>query len=219
MIVEVYSRDINEFGNLLQRIGSEITSGAVPEGLIPAELWKRSESTVASLQNLADRIMKAMLVLKPEKAPIIEKKHEAISGSLNAFKEVLSRKTEDPTGSIRLALEHLRKSVAEGSEFLRLAKDVESHPSEVISEILKLKEVYAAKDYLSALPVPEAVLARFSVLRKRFENLRSQTSNLGKALEDVRTQMDIVEEEINKFRPLPTETEKKRKGGEEDKRP
>jgi len=217
MTVEVYSRDVDEFDNLLRRIGNEITGGAIPEGLIPAELWKRSESMVASLQNLANRIMKIMLLLKPEKAPIIEKQHEAISGPLNAFKEALFRKTEDPTGSVRLALGHLRKSVAEGSEFLRLAKDVESHPSEVISEILKLKEVYAAKDYLSALPVPETVHARFLGLKKRLENLRSHIFNLEKGLEDIKTQMDAVEEEIEKFRPLPIRTEERKEGQEREK--
>jgi len=219
MIIEGFARDVNELENLLQKIASDMTSGVIFERLPLAEIWNRSESSVASVQSLAKRIMGTMLLLKPEQTPVIEKRFRAVMSPLDDFRETLFQKTEDPVGSAQAALERLRKSVVEGSDFLKLAKNIEGSPSEAIAEILKLREVYGAKDYLSAVLVPEAAHARLMVLRKRFENLRLQMSNVERALDDIRTQIDMVEEEIRKFRPSPTEaegeSEKKQGQGEE----
>jgi len=217
MTVESFARDMDEFENALHRIANDLTTGAISEGLAPEEVWTRSESSVGSLRNLANQIMNVMLVLKPEKAPAIEKTYEAVANPLDAYKEVLFRSSQDPASSTRLAIGHLKKSISAGSEFLRLAKDIEKHPSEVIADILRLKEVHDAKDYISAVHVPEAVHARFLVLKKHLENLRSQMSNLEKNLEKIRTQIGIVEEEIKKSSPLPTAKEEKKENPEEDK--
>lgn len=221
MIAEDFGRDINEFENLLQKIATDITGGVIFERLPAAEIWNRSESSATSLHGLAERIMETMLLLRPERTPVIKTRFNAVLSPLKGFKETLFQKTGDPVDNARLALEQLRKSVMEGSEFVRLARHIEGQPSPAITEILKLREVYGAKDYLSAVLVPEAVGARFMVLKKRFEDLRSQMSNLEKALEEMRTQMRIVEEEIRKFRPSSpkTEGEAEKEEGQGEQRP
>ena len=205
MIVEDFRRDIEEFENLLQKIATGITSGVIFERLPPAEIWDRSESSVTTLQNLAERVREAMLLLKPEKTSLIETRFKAVLDPLDAFKEALFQETEDPVGDARLGLEQLRRSVMEGSDLLKLAKDIEGNPSEVITEVLKLREVYGAKEYLSAIPVPELVHTRFSALNRHIHNLRSYMSSLEKGLEEVKPHLNMVEEEIKKFHPSPTE--------------
>jgi len=218
MIIEDFGRDINEFENLLQKIATDMASGVIFERLPPPEIWNRSESSVNSLQNLAKQIRETMLLLKPEETSVTEKRFKAVLNPMNVFKETLFQKTDDPVSNARLALEQLRKSVTEGSDFLRLARSIESRPSEVITEILKLREVYGAKGYLSDILVPEAVHARFMVLKEQLESLRLHMSDLEKAFEEIRPHMDIVEEEIRKFLQSPTaleEVSEKKEGQEE----
>ncbi|MFQ6094884.1 MAG: hypothetical protein ACE5NN_01960 [Candidatus Bathyarchaeia archaeon] len=215
MITENFRRDINEFENLLQKIATDITGGVIFERLPPNEIWNRSESSVTTLQNLAERIRETMLLLKPERTSTIEMRIKAVLDPLRVFKETLFKKTEDPVSNARLALEELRRSVMEGSDLVELAKDVERNPSEVITEVLKLREVYGAKEYLSAIPIPELVHTRFTALKRHIHNLRLYMSNLEKALGEVKAQLNIVEEEIKKFHPSVTEAVSERK--EEEK--
>jgi len=207
MIIEDFGRDINEFENLLQKIATDMASGIIFERLPPPEIWNRSESSVDSLQKLAKQIKETMLLLKPEKTPTIGKRFTAVLSPLDAFKDALFQKTEDPVRNARLGLEQLRKSITEGADFLSLARDIEGHPSEAITEVLKLREVYGAKGYLSDILVPEAVHARFMVLKEQLESLRLHMSDLEKAFEEIRPHMDIVEEEIRKFLQSPTALE------------
>jgi len=207
MITESFRRDINEFEELLQKIATDITSGVIFERLLPAEIWNRSESSATDLSNLVERIRGNMLLLKPERTSSIEARFKAVVGPLNAFKDVLFQKTGDPVGKARQALEQLRRSVMEGSDLVKLAKEIEGSPSEMISEVLRLREVYGAKEYISAIPVPELVHNRFASLNRQIGSLRSYMSNLEKALAEVKAQLNIVEEEIKKFHPSATETD------------
>jgi len=199
--MEDYDKRIAEFEELLQRLATEITSGVLFERLSPSELWERAERSVMALRSLSEKLVETMLILKPERTPTIERQFRAILQPLNSFREILFKKTEDPLASSKQALEHLRKALMEGSDLLQLAKSIRKEPSKSIMEILKLREVYQAKEYLSTLPVPETLYLRFVNLRRQMENLTFHMANLEKALEDVRASLDIVQNEISKFRP------------------
>jgi len=175
------------------------------ERLPPAEIWNRSESSATTLRDLAERIRECMLLLKPERTATIEARFKAVLDPLNAFKDVLFQKTGDPIANARQALEQLRRSAMEGSELVKLAKEVESSPSGVISEVLRLREVYGAKEYISAIPVPELVHNRLLSLNRQISSLRSHISSLEKALAEVNAQLNVVEEEIKKFHSSATE--------------
>ncbi|MFB0502438.1 MAG: hypothetical protein ACETWE_01235 [Candidatus Bathyarchaeia archaeon] len=205
MIIEGFRKDISEFEDLLQKIVTDITSGVIFERLPPAEIWNRSESSATTLRDLAERIRENMLLLKPERTATIEARFKAVLDPLNAFKDVLFQKTGQPVANARQALEQLRRSAMEGSELAKLAKEIESNPSEVISEVLRLREVYGAKEYLSAIPVPELVHNRLLSLNRHIGSLRSYISHLEKALGEAKAQLDAVEEEIRKFHPSSTE--------------
>jgi hypothetical protein len=66
----------------------------------------------------------------------------------------------------------LRRAIKEGSNFLDSAKEIKKNPSENILTVLRLKEVYDTKEYLSAVPVPEAAQVQFVGLRRNIENLK-----------------------------------------------
>jgi hypothetical protein len=122
---------------------------------------------------------------------------------------MLFKKGEQAPNS-RIAFEELRKAMTEGSSFLDLAKEVKNSPSEGITTILKLKEVYDSKEYLSAIPVPEVTYVRFASLKNDIENLKLTVSSLERSLSELRTNLDGVVEEISKFRALPPERMKEK---------
>jgi len=203
-MIEDFTLKLGQFEEMLQKITSNITSGIISERLAPSEIWKESEEDVTTLRTLGEQIKKSMLVLKPEKAATIEKRSAALLQPLSKFKETLFKKGEQALNS-KQALEELRGTVIEGSSFLDLAKEVKNSPSEGIATILKLKEVYDSKEYLSAIPVPEVTYVRLASLKKNIEKLKLAVSGLEHSLSELRTNLDTVVKEISKYRVLPTE--------------
>ena len=204
-VIQDYDLKISQFESLLQRITTETTSNVVLEKMAPSEVWKRSERDVTLLRELAEQLKSFMLLLKPERAPTIKRHAEALLKPLSIFEDILLRKSEGSPEDSRSALEELRKAVMEGSNLLGLAKEIRDNPSESISTILRLKEVYDAKEYLSAVSVPEATYVRFEGLKKEMRNLRISIANIEQALKDLKHSLDSVSAEISKFRPLSEE--------------
>jgi uncharacterized coiled-coil protein SlyX len=133
--------------------------------------------------------------------------------SLSNFIELLARKPEELPNS-KLALEELGRAVTEGSNLLDLAKEIKKNPSETIATILKLKEIYDAKEYLSAIPVPEAVHVRFTSLKKDIEKLKLSISNLEHSVAELRGNLDHITEELSKFKPSSAEEMDEESGSE-----
>ncbi len=201
---EDFAVNISKFEELLQEISASTTSGVISERLPPSEIWKKSEPDVTALKSLAEQVKKSMLVLKPEKAASIEKRSTALTQSLSKFKELLFRKGEQAPNP-KQALEELRRAMSEGASLLDLAKEIKGSPSEGIAAILKLKEVYDSKEYLSAIPVPEVTYVRFASLKNEIEGLKRSVANLERSLSELRTNLDSVVDELSKFRVLPAE--------------
>jgi chromosome segregation ATPase len=209
-LIQDFAVNLGLFQELLQKITASTASGIISERLTPSEIWGKSESDVTTMRTLAEQMKKSMLVLKPERAPTIEKRSAALLQPLSKFKETLFKKGEHVPNS-KTALEELRKAMIEGSSFLDLAKEIKNSPSEGIAAVLRLREVYDSKEYLSAIPVPEVTYVRFASLKNDIENLKVAISSLEHSLSELRTNLDGVIEEISKFRALPAEkTEEKR---------
>ena len=212
-LIEDYNLKISQFEELLQRITSDTTSSVVLERLSPSEIWERSQRDVTSLRDLAKQLRDFMLLLKPERAPTIRRRVEALLKPLGFFEEILTRKSGGSPDDSRLALDELRRATVEGSNLLELAKEIRDNPSEIISTLLRLKEVYDAKEYLSAISIPEATYVRFEGLKKEIKNLRLSIASIEHALEDLKQSLDGVAAEISKFRPLPEEKTRGKPGG------
>jgi len=205
MIREDYSQQIDEFERVLQSVATDIAGRAVFERLPPKELWSKAEGHVTTLKNLSEAFRETMLTLKPEKTPVIEQRLEAFSQPLNAFKEILFQETAQVAANSRLALEQLRKAVAGGSDLLVLAKEIRDSPSQAIEAILKLREVYDAKEYLAAVRAPATFRTRLTKLTRHMETLEAAMKNLEKALDEVKERLSVVQEESRKFHSEPEE--------------
>ncbi len=198
-----YVQRINEFENALERVADAIPREAIFERTPPKDLWSGIEAPIALLKNLAEALKASMLILKPEKTQNIERLFEGIIQPLNVFKEMLFQKSSDPIANSRGALEHLRRAMVGGYDFLVLAKEIRDNPSPAIEEILKLREIYGAKEYISTVPAPETLHIRMIGLVKHAEALEASLKNLEKALDEVKLNLNKIREESLKFRSVP----------------
>jgi len=205
MIREDYGRQIDEFERILQNFASDVTSGAVFERLSPMDLWSRAETPVINLKNLAEGLKKTMLILKPEKYTEIERFHEALVQPLSAFRDVLFQKTADPAANSRLAMEQLRKAVMAGSDLVVFARDVQKNPSPLIQEVLRHREVYEGKEYLSIINVPGAFEVNLRSLLRSIEDLISALDSLEKAMDGARKSLTSLRDESLRFHSAPLE--------------
>jgi hypothetical protein len=201
-VIQDFDLRISQFEDLLQRITTDTASSVVLEKMRPSEVWSRSQKDVTMLRDLARQLKDHMLLLRPERAPTIKRRFKALLKPLRTFEDILVRKPEGSPDDSRNALEELRKATIEGSNFLELAKQIRDSPSESMSLLLRLKEVYDAKEYLSAISVPEATYVRFEGLKKEIKGLRLSIVGLERALKDLKDSMDAVSAEISKFRPV-----------------
>ena len=200
MIHQEYNQQIDEFERVLQKVAIDISSDNISESLSPKDLWSKAETSVTIIKELAYNFKESMLIMKPEKNPVIKQLFKATIQPLNAFKEVLFRKTENPLANSKLALEQLRKSMEGGNSFLDLAKEIRDNPSLGIQEILKLREVYETKEYLGTVQAPGAFQVRLNNLIDYVEVLSASLSNLERALDAVKECIRNFRENSLKFR-------------------
>lgn len=185
--------------DLLQKVASEILANVLYERALPADLWANSTEVISAIKKVAEEIKDGMLILKPDRVPSIKRRFRAFIQPINMFEEILKKPTGYPPNSSKQALEQLRKAVTRSQEFIEMAKDVAKNPSRHILEILKLREVYEAKEYISKVSVPDAVFARLEFLNKNMEILKHRISNLQHSIQELLRQIDKVQEEILKF--------------------
>jgi hypothetical protein len=199
MIKELESK-INYLKSLLEEISSKILVSIPYERALPEDLWSKSEMDINIVRRTAEEIRDMMLLLKPERGPSIRKAFRGFIQPINLFIEVLGKPSEQPQENLKQAIEHLRKAVVGGQEFIKVAEDILKNPSEGILEILKLKETYEAKEYISKISVPEAVFTRLEHFKKGMETLKLRILNLEQAVQELLKQMDKLQEEISRFR-------------------
>ena len=206
-MIQDYEVKIGQFEELLQRITTEIISNVLLEKMPASEVWSRSRKDIISLRDLTEHLRGLMLLLKPERAATIKRRAEATLKPLKAFEDILLGKAEGIPADSKRALEELRKATAEASELLELAKEIRDKPSEGISMLLRLKEVYDAKNYLSAVSIPEVMYVRLESLKREIGNLKISIVHVEQALSELKQNLETVLDEISKFRPLRKEAE------------
>lgn len=199
MMIRDIEGKISYLEELMQRISNEIIANVSYERARPTDLWAKSETDINAVKGAAKEIRDAMLILRPERAPSIKRRFKALMQPIENFTETLRRSSEQDLSVSKQALEHLRAAIAEGQGFIDLAREILRNPSESILEILKLKEVYGAKEYLLRISVPEAVYVRLEHLTKSMETLKLRILGLEQAIQELLRQMDRVQEEIQKF--------------------
>ena len=140
-----------------------------------------------------------MLILKPEKTHIVEQRFKAVTQPLNTFKKILFQKTTDPLANSRLAFEQLSKAMAEGANFLLIAKEIQKNPSPAIREILMLKRMAGKIEPPSTVESPEASQLKPARLIWRVESLRASLISLERELEEAKDSLSLLRKEILKY--------------------
>ena len=195
MVYEKFRTQLSQFEENLQKLAKDIASGIIFERLEPNELWKRAEETVTNLTQLLESLHEKMLILKPEKAPLIESQYVNMAKSLQNFKEILFQKTSDPLANSRLAFEQLRKAVTDGSDLLVLMRQIRDEPSQVIDAILRLKAAAETKGPVVTIEAPKEVQPVLEKIFKRIEAARASVISAEKALGEVKEHLRNMQRE------------------------
>lgn len=195
MVYEKFRTQLSQFEENLQKLAKDIASGIIFERLEPNELWKRAEETVTNLTQLLESLHKKMLILKPEKAPLIESQYVNMAKSLQNFKEILFQKTPDPLANSRLAFEQLRKAVTDGSDLLVLMRQIREEPSQIIDAILRLKAAAETKGPVVTIEAPKEVQPMLEKIFKRIEAARASVISAEKALGEVKEHLRNMQRE------------------------
>jgi hypothetical protein len=202
---------IRKFDNLLQKMTTNMTSEIIFEKLLPSELLERFEADLDNLMKLAEHLKEIMLIYKPEKALTIKKGLKDFFQPLNEFKQLSSDKKNDNLLNSKFVLEKLRKVIVEGTKFFDLSKNIRNNPSKGILTILKMKEMYKTKDYLSTITIPETIFARFSILEKNIKNTKVRIYNLEKTIVELNNSLSGLKKVMSTFRQTAKEKSKNKK--------
>lgn len=196
---EEFNENIKEFETLLQKMASEIASGAVYEKLPPQELLNKTEAYITRLNNLTEKNEGLMLTLKPEKAPTIKAMCKRLKQTLANFKEILLQNTADPLANSRLAFEQLRRVLTDGSDMLFLMREIRDNPSPLIDAILNFKRASEAKAQVVSIQAKEDVEPLLKYVLNRIDHFRAVLIDLEKKVGEMKQIMRELQEESLKI--------------------
>jgi hypothetical protein len=216
MISEDFHRSAKAFEEALQQLASDIAGGVLFERLAPMDLWKRAEVNVTRLKDLAENCKELMLILKPERAVVIEQRFSVFSQSLTNFREILFQNSAEPSANSRLAVEQLHGAITDGSEFLLLVKEIKDNPSPLIGEVLRLREALESSGRVVTIEAPESVHPMLERLARDIETLHDALLALERAVSDVKELVHILQDDSVKF-ASPEETVPEKEIMKEDK--
>jgi len=214
LVYEKFAVQLSQFEDGLQKLAKDIASGVIFERLEPIELWKRSEETVTRLMELLESLHEKMLILKPEKAPIIENQYENMAKALKNFKEILFQKTPEPLANSRLAFEQLRKAVTDGSDLLVLMREIRDEPNPVIDTVIRLKTAAENKGPVITIETPKELQPIIEKVFRHIEAIRASIISAEKALGEVKLHLRNLQQEC-----LPTAKKEEKEEAETRDKP
>jgi len=198
LLIKDLESKISYLEDLLQSISGKILANVLYESAPPSKLLADSENYLNVLRDTVEEIKNILLILKPERAPSIKRTFKEFTQLISVFIKTL-KETVETQGSPKHSLEHLKMAVKQSQSFIELAKEIAKNPSKGMIEVLRLKEMSEAKDYISRIYVPEAVYMRLEYLRKSLESFKAHVSSLEQSARDLLKHIDRVKEEISKF--------------------
>jgi hypothetical protein len=195
LVKREFTEKISEFEEVLQKVASDIASGALFEKLPPSELLNKTEEYINRLKDLTISIEELMLILKPEKAYMIKAVCKNFTQTLTTFKDVLLQNTQDPLANSRLAFEQLRKALTDGSDFLFLMREVRADPSPLIEAMLALKKASETKGPIVSIQASEDVQPLIKYVLSRIDEFRASLMGLEKKVGEMKQIMRELQEE------------------------
>jgi len=197
MVKDLESK-ISYLESLLESVSRNILANVLYEEAPPSKLLADSENYVKSMKETSEEIKNIMLILKPERASSIKKAFSGFIQPIDSFVESL-KVSAQAQSSPKSSIEYLRKAVAQSQDLINLAKEVVRDPSKSISEVLRLKEISDAKDYISRIYLPETVHMRLDYLKKNLESFKMNVLSLEQSARELLKYISRLEEEISKF--------------------
>ncbi|MDH7478194.1 MAG: hypothetical protein QHH17_07430 [Candidatus Bathyarchaeota archaeon] len=199
MVKEEFSEKISEFEGILQKIASDIASGALSEKLPLSELLGKTEDSIGRLKDLVASSETLMLILKPERAYTIKSKSKNLTQALTTYKDILLQNTPDPIANSRLAFDHLRKALTDCSDFLFLMREVRDNPSPLIDAIINFKKASEAKSSVISIQAKEDVEPLIKYVLTRIDDFRAALIGLEKKVDEMRQILRELQEESLKI--------------------
>ena len=214
MINEEFSEKISEFEEIIQKIASDVASGAIFEKLPPSELLNKTERCINRLKDLATEREETMVILKPEKAYKVKALCKKFIQTLTTFKDILLQNSPDPLANSRLAFEQLRKTLTDGSDLLLLMRDVRDNPSPLMDALITLKKASETKGSVINIQASEETQPLIKYVLGHIDELRAALMGLEKKVGEMKQIMRELQEESLKTFSHKTPTEPKKNEGE-----
>jgi hypothetical protein len=214
---EEFNEELGKFEEIIQRIASDVASGAIFEKLPPSELLKKTEHYVDNLKDSAIKSEELMVILKPEKAYTVKALCKNFTQTLTTFKDILLQNSPDPLANSRLAFEQLRKALTDGSDLLILMRDIRDNPSPLIDALITLKKASETKGPVISIQASEETQPLIKYVLGHIDELRATLMGLEKKVGEMKQIMRELQEESLKTLSNKTPTEP-RKNKEENKK-
>ena len=138
-MIHRFGNRIDELEGVVREIAIDITTGTFVERLSPKELWEKTNERVSLVSDLIDELKEYLFILKPESVPTFRRHVTGIHERLDVFQETLKMDADDEHRS-QVSIDELRQALVKISDFISLCRETGESPSEVINEILTLKE-------------------------------------------------------------------------------
>jgi len=176
LIKEEFNEKISEFEEIIQKIASDVASGAIFEKLPPSELLNKTEHYVNRLRDLATESEENMVILKPEKAYTVKVLCKNFNQTLTTFKDILLQNSPDPLANSRLAFEQLRKALTDGSDLLLLMRDIRDNPSPLMDALITLKKASETKGPVISIQASEETQPLIKYVLGHIDELRAKNT-------------------------------------------
>jgi len=214
LIKEEFNEKISEFEEIIQKIASDVASGAIYEKLPPSELLNNTEHYVNRLRDLAMKSEETMVILKPEKAYTVKVLCKNFIQTLTTFKDILLQNSPDPLANSRLAFEQLIKALTDGSDLLLLMRDVRDNPSPLMDALITLKKASETKGPVISIQASKETQPLIKYVLGHIDELRAALMGLEKKVGEMKQIMRELQEESLEILSHKTTTEPKKNEGE-----
>ncbi len=188
-MMEEFKAKLDSLEDVVKDIAVDITTGVIVERLPPEKVWEKAGDRVLKITSLTKELKEALLTIKPERAPTVEKYATMIVEGLEKFRETLFRPGE-PLERSREGIEQLRRSLVNVSDFMSICREALSNPSPVIREIMSLKERAVVKTPTSYAERLSSLLDTVSVIQSILRETLSALTRIDGELSSVKGEVE-----------------------------
>lgn len=190
-MIHRFGNRIDELEGVVREIAIDITTGTFVERLSPEELWGKTNERVSLVSDLIDELREYLVILKPESVPTFQRQVNDIHERLDVFQETL-KMDADVEHRSQVSIDELRQALVKISDFISLCRDTGENPSEVINEILTLKENQATD-------APPVTQDRMGPLGDLLRGAQASHGRLGGLYAEMGDQLEALKKEYDEL--------------------